>query len=98
MALIHDTAIISVTEANKKGVAGLVSAAERGEEIIIARHSKPIAGVVGIERLGRMQRLEEDLLDLALVTTRLLEDRGQRHSFEGVLDEFDLTREDLHTD
>jgi hypothetical protein len=51
-----------------------------------------------IKRLGRMQHLEENRFDLALVATRLLEDRGQRHSFDEVLGEFDLTREELHAD
>ncbi len=95
MALLHDHDIVSVTEATRRGVSGLVAAAESGRDVIVARHSKPVAAVVSMRRLGELQKLEEDLRDLALVVARAATDSGRRTSLDDVLAAFGHTREEL---
>lgn len=95
MALVRDQDIVSVTEAVRKGVSRLVAEAERGRDVIVARHSKPVAAVVSMRRLGELQELEEDLRDLALVVSRAATDTGRRTSLDDVLAAFGHTREEL---
>jgi|SRR5579884_664550 len=95
MAVVRDTDIVSVTEANRRGVSGLVADAEGGRDVIVARHSKPVAAVVSMRRLGELQALEEDLRDLALVLARAATDSGRRTSLDEVLATFGHSREEL---
>lgn len=95
MTLVRDTDIVSVTEANRRGVSGLVADAERGHDVIVARHSKPVAAIVSMRRLGELQELEEDLRDLALVVARAATDSCRRASLDDVLAAFGHSREEL---
>jgi|SRR5581483_9121781 len=95
MARLRDTDIVSVTEANRRGVSGLVADAERGQDVIVARRSKPVAAVVSMHRLGELQELEEDLRDLALALARAATDNGRRTNLDDVLAAFGHTREEL---
>jgi prevent-host-death family protein len=87
--------LISVSEANKIGISGLVKAAEQGEQRVVIRNGKPVAAVVSIESLQRAEELEERLLDVSLALTRLLTANQRRHSLDDVLDRFGFTREEL---
>ena len=86
--------LISVSEANKIGISGLVKAAEQGEQRVVIRNGKPVAAVVGIDALQRAEELEERLLDVSLALTRLLTADERRHSLDDVLDRFGFTREE----
>ena len=90
--------LISVSEANKIGISGLVKAAEQGEQRVVIRNGKPVAAVVSIESLQRTEELEERLLDVSLALTRLLTADDRRHSLDDVLDRFGFTREELAGD
>jgi len=90
--------LISVSEANKIGISGLVKAAEQGEQRVVIRNGKPVAAVVSIESLQRAEELEERLLDVSLALTRLLTADDRRHSLDDVLDRFGFTREELAGD
>ena len=90
--------LISVSEANKIGISGLVKAAEQGEQRVVIRNGKPVAAVVSIESLQRAEELEERLLDVSLALTRLLTADHRRHSLDDVLDRFGFTREELAGD
>lgn len=90
--------LISVSEANKIGISGLVKAAEQGEQRVVIRNGKPVAAVVSIESLQRSEELEERLLDVSLALTRLLTADNRRHSLDDVLDRFGFTREELAGD
>lgn len=87
--------LISVSEANKIGISGLVKAAEQGEQRVVIRNGKPVAAVVSIDSLQRAEELEERLLDVSLALTRLLTADERRHSLDDVLDRFGFTREEL---
>jgi prevent-host-death family protein len=90
--------LISVSEANKIGISGLVKAAEQGEQRVVMRNGKPVAAVVSIESLQRAEELEERLLDVSLALTRLLTADERRHSLDDVFDRFGFTREELAGD
>ncbi|WP_246568904.1 type II toxin-antitoxin system prevent-host-death family antitoxin [Streptomyces flaveus] len=93
--LSENPTVLSVTEATGKGVAGLVKAAEAGEDVMVERHHKPVAAVIGVERLRKLEELEEDLLDALLVLTRAAADDGSRAPLDDVLRRFGTDRESL---
>lgn len=95
MAIIDTTDLISISDANKLGVSGLVRQAEQGHEQVVLRNNKPIAAVVSMERLEQLQQLQEDLLDVALAAARMLTTSDQRHSLDEVLERFGYNREQL---
>ncbi len=84
-----------MTEATRRGVAGLVSEAEGGTTVVVARHRRPVAAVVSMEYLAGVEDLREDLRDLALVVSRQVTDSGARTDFDEVLAAFGHTRESL---
>jgi prevent-host-death family protein len=86
---------VSVTEASQRGVAGLVADAERGADVVVTRHHRPVAAVIGIGRLTELEEAEADLRDLALVLTRAVTDAGRRTSLDDVLAAFGHSRESL---
>jgi prevent-host-death family protein len=80
---------LSVTEANARGIARLVADAAHGEEVVVTRHRRPVAAVVGFERLQELDELVADLRDLALVIARTADDGGGRTSLADVRAAFD---------
>ncbi|MCA1832861.1 MAG: type II toxin-antitoxin system prevent-host-death family antitoxin [Actinobacteria bacterium] len=95
MVLLHDSRVVSVTDATRRGVSGLVCDAEHGEDIVVARHSKPVAAVVSMRRFSELQALEEDLRDLVVVLARVATDSGRRTSLDDVLAAFETNRAEL---
>jgi prevent-host-death family protein len=95
MAVVDTADLISISEATKRGVSALVREAEAGHEQVLLRNNKPVAAVVGIERLEELQQLEEDLIDLTMIAARLLTDGPERHSLDDVLARFGYTREQI---
>ncbi len=97
MAALHEARELTVTEATKRGVAGLVADAEQGGPVVVTRHSRPVAAVVPMGRLAEFDEATADLRDLALVLARSAADSGRRTSFDDVLAAFGHTRESLAT-
>lgn len=95
MAIVDTAELISLTEASKAGVSALVRAVEEGHEQVVLRNSKPVAAVVSIERLERLQALEDELLDVSLAAARMFTAGPDRHSLDDVLARFGYTREQL---
>ena len=95
MAVIDTTELISVTNANRKGVSGLIKDAEQGHEHVVLRNDKPVAAVVSMRRLEEIQEIEETFVDLSTAVARLLTTGPKRHSLDEVLDRFGYTREEL---
>jgi prevent-host-death family protein len=94
---LKDAHELTVTEATKRGVAGLVADAEHGDALVVTRHHRPVAAVVGVRRLAEMEEAAADLRDLALVLARSATDTGRRTSLDDVLAAFGHTRESLAT-
>lgn len=90
--------LISITDANRKGVSGLVADAESGRAQVLIRHNKPIAAVVGLDVLNQLQKLEElesDLRLLAIALIRTAADTGRRMTFAEVLAKSGISRKEL---
>ncbi|WP_067597489.1 prevent-host-death family protein [Nocardiopsis listeri] len=95
MDLLRHGHEISVTDATRRGVAGIVHDAEQGTELIVTRRREPVAAVVAYERLTELEQAEADLRDLALVLTRAATDSGRRTSLDDVLAAFGYSRATL---
>ncbi|MEV7229401.1 hypothetical protein AB0M79_20595 [Polymorphospora sp. NPDC051019] len=95
MTILHEPHELSVTEAAQRGVAGLVADAEGGSDVVVTRRQRPVAAVVGIQRLTEIENTLSDLNDLALVLARAATDSGRRTSFDDVLSAYGHTRESL---
>jgi prevent-host-death family protein len=83
---------ISVTEASRRGIARLVADAAHGTEVVVQRHGRPVAAIVGYERFTELEQLRDDLRDLALVIGRAVGDDGRRTSLDDVVDAFGRAR------
>ena len=95
MTAIDDARELSVTEATKRGVAGLIADAEQGEAVVVTRHHRAVAAVISIRQLREVQEATADLRDLALVLARSATDTGRRTPLDDVLGAFGHTRESL---
>lgn len=95
MAILQHGQEISVTDAARRGVAGIVQDAERGTELIVTRRREPVAAVVAYERLAELERAETDLRDLALALARTMTDSGRRTPLDDVLAAFGHSRASL---
>lgn len=95
MAHIDTEDLTSIAEANRLGISRLAREAEEGHERILLRNNTPVAAVVGMERLNRLQRLEEDAIDATLAAARVLTTSAERFSLDHALACFGYTREQL---
>jgi prevent-host-death family protein len=95
MALIDTKHMISMADASKRGISALIRDAESGEDQIVLRNNRAVAAVISIERLDRLQQLEDDLADITLAAARLLTASAERSTLDDVLAEFGYTREEL---
>jgi prevent-host-death family protein len=75
---------LSVTAASARGVARLVADAADGDQVVVTRHHRPVAAVVGVEHLRELDELADDLRDLALVIARTADDTGRRTRLDDV--------------
>lgn len=95
MAIIEHQHQLTVTDATRRGVAGLVADAEHGQDLVVTRRNEPVAAVIGVQRLAEIDDLTDDLRDLALVLSRAATDDGRRTDLDDVLAAFGHTRESL---
>lgn len=89
---------IPVSEASRRGIAGLIKDAEAGENIVVARHGRPVAAVVSARQLDRLRELERELRDAALVIVRAATDTGVRTSLDNAMEAFGLDRAELEAE
>ena len=82
--------LISVTDASSKGVSKLVSDAENGRPQVLIRNNKAVAAIVNITDLDRLQRVEElenDVRLLSIALARAAADSGRRYDHDEVAHE-----------
>ncbi len=99
--LVDTDHLLPIGEAASRGISRLAADAEGGYEYVLLRNSRPVAAVVGVGKLERLQELEqveEDLRLMALALIRVATDGGERVSFDDVVGRFNLTEADLHDD
>ena len=93
--------IVSVSEANTRGVSKLISDAESGRPQVVLRNWKPVAAIVDIDRMDRLQRLddlEDDLRLLSIALIRSAADSGRRYALDDVLAEAGIDPDSLDDD
>jgi antitoxin (DNA-binding transcriptional repressor) of toxin-antitoxin stability system len=99
MSLVFgDTKTISVTDASARGVSGLLRDAEGGNDLIVERHGRAVAAVVGIGRLAEIANLEADIRSAALVLARAADDDGTRSDIDDVIDALGFDRSQLEAE
>ncbi|MBD7919330.1 type II toxin-antitoxin system prevent-host-death family antitoxin [Cellulomonas sp. Sa3CUA2] len=98
MTVLTSARTVSVSDATARGVAGLIKDAERGEDIIVSRHGKPVAAVVSTQHLDALRDLESHLRDAALALVRAATDTGVRGSLDEAITAFGLDRTDLEAE
>jgi Antitoxin Phd_YefM, type II toxin-antitoxin system len=82
--------LISISDASNRGVSKLVTDAENGRPQVLMRNSKAVAAVVNIDSMDRLQRLDEledDLRLLSIALVRAAADSGRRYDLDDVLAE-----------
>jgi antitoxin (DNA-binding transcriptional repressor) of toxin-antitoxin stability system len=89
------TYTLSVSDAAKRGIAGLARDAETGSSITVERNHRPVAAIIGVNELHRYQEAERDLRDLAVVLIRTAADNGERTSLDDVFSRFGFDRATL---
>ncbi|MGI8967885.1 MAG: type II toxin-antitoxin system Phd/YefM family antitoxin [Chloroflexota bacterium] len=95
MPKVETRDLISISEATKLGISGLVREAEAGREQVLLRNNKVVAALISMERLDELRELEEDLMDISLAAARMLTTGPSRHSLDDVLERFGYSREQL---
>jgi prevent-host-death family protein len=95
MALVETDDLISISDANRLGVSALIREAEEGRQRLVLRNNRPVAVVMSVERFEQLQQLQDDLLDITLVASRMMMTSERRHSLDDVLERFGYSREEL---
>lgn len=87
-----------MTQAAQRGVSAIVRAADEGRDIVVERHGRALAAIVGMQRLEALSELEADLRSAALVLARLATDDGTRTSLDEVIASLGFDREALEAE
>ena len=90
--------LISITEASNKGVSKLVTDAENGRPQVLLRNNRAVAAIVDIgsmDRLQRLDELEDDLRLLSIALVRAAADSGRRYALDDVLAEAGIDPDSL---
>lgn len=89
--------ILTISEANARGISTLVKEAEQGRHTSLTRHGKNVAAIVSSDELQRLNDYEDDLRTMAVLVGRLLTDTGERVSLDSVIEYFGFTRQELES-
>lgn len=89
---------MSISNASSTGVSGLVSRAEAGDTVSLARHGRVVAEIVSAEEIAALRRDRETLRDAALITARLATDTGVRTDLDQAMAAFGLDRTELEAE
>lgn len=90
--------LISISDASNRGVSKLVTDAENGRPQVLMRNSRAVAAVVDIDSMDRLQRLDEledDLRLLSIALVRAAADSGRRYDLDDVLAEAGIDPDSL---
>lgn len=93
--VLGETRSISVTTANTRGVSRLLRDAEEGNDVIVERHGRAVAAVVGMGRLDEIAALEADVRSAVLVLARAATDDGTRSDLGDVISALGFDRVQL---
>ncbi len=88
--LVDTRDMLTVSDANTRGVSGLVQDADEGRTRVITRNGRPAAAVVGIAELERLNELQENLTLTIAALARITTDNGNRHTLDAIAAEFGI--------
>lgn len=89
---------LSITEANRRGISGLVRSAEAGPAVILSRQGRVVAEIVSAREIRELRKGQEDLADALLALTRFLTDTGNRTDLDDAIEAFGFTRAELEAE
>ena len=89
---------LSISDASRAGVSALVSSAEQGHDVALARHGRVVAEVVSADEIDGLRRDRDTLRDAALVMARFATDSGVRTDLDQAMKAFGFTREELEAE
>jgi antitoxin (DNA-binding transcriptional repressor) of toxin-antitoxin stability system len=89
---------MTITEASRTGVSGLVSSAEAGIDVALSRHGHVVAEIVSADEIAGLRRDRETLRDAALVMVRFATDSGVRTDLDRAMEAFGISRAELETE
>ena len=92
--------LVGVSDAGRN-LGRYVSEAANGRTLVIVRNNEPTAALVSIgtmDRLSRLDELEEDLRVWSVALIRTMTDSGERYSLESVADELGIDLDELEGD
>jgi antitoxin (DNA-binding transcriptional repressor) of toxin-antitoxin stability system len=95
---INTDDLISVSEANHRGLSSIVNDAAEGHPKVILRSNKPVAAIVDIATMNKLQELDEredDLRLLGIAIARAATDNGERHTLRDVAARFGIDLDSL---
>lgn len=90
--------LISITEIGRVGVSSIINEAADGRSRVVLRNNRPVAAIVGIDAMERIQELderEEELRLLGLAIARLATDSGKRYSLRDVAERYGFDLDEL---
>ena len=90
--------LISITDIGRVGVSSIINEAAEGRSRVVLRNNRPVAAIVGIDAMQRLQDLderEEDLRLLALAVARSATDSGRLHGLRDVAERYGLDLDEL---
>jgi prevent-host-death family protein len=93
--------LISVTDANNRGLSSIINEAAEGHLKVILRSNKPVAAIVDIATMEKLQQLEEreeDLRLLGVAVARMATDSGKRYTLREVAAKFGVDLDALADD
>ena len=89
---------LSISDASRSGVSGLVSRAESGEDLKFARHGRVVAEMVSVAEMADLRRHRETLKDAVLVMVRMATDSGVRTDLDQAMAAFGVDRAELEAE
>ena len=95
MAQADTDQLLSISDANRMGVSGLIRAAEEGETRVVLRNNKPVAVVLSMARYDELEQSHAAAIDAAIAAARMLTAGESRHALDDVLAQFGYSRETL---
>jgi PHD/YefM family antitoxin component YafN of YafNO toxin-antitoxin module len=93
--------LISVSEVSSRGLSSIVNEAAEGRLKVILRSNKPVAAIVDIATMEKLQELEEreeDLRLLGMAIARTAADSGTRYSLRDVAAKLGIDPDSLADD
>lgn len=86
---------LSITEANRRGISGLVRSAEAGPSVSLSRQGRVVAEIVSAREIEELRKGREDLADALLALSRFLTDTGKRTDLDDVIESLGFSRAEL---